>query len=81
VGLNPNSFGTYTETTGSLTTATITSPICTTASIIQITYIHTGGGGGSQYIKAITPGNGTFTITCNTAIDIGDKINWLILNQ
>jgi hypothetical protein len=80
VGLNTNSFGTYTEATGGLTTATITSSICLPASIIQITYIHTGGGGGSQYIKSITPGTGTFTITCNTAIDIGDKINWLVLN-
>jgi len=80
VKLNTNSFGTYTEATGGLTTATITSSICIPASIIQITYIHAGGGGGSQYIKAITPGTGTFTITCNTAIDIGDKINWLVLN-
>lgn len=80
VGLNTNSFGTYTEATGGLTTATITSSICIPVSIIQITYIHTGGGGGSQYIKAIVPGTGSFTITCNTAIDIGDKINWLVLN-
>lgn len=80
VGLNTNSFGTYTEAAGGSTTATITSSICIPASIIQITYTHAGGGGGSQYIKAITPGTGSFTITCNTAIDIGDKINWLVLN-
>jgi len=81
VGLNPNSFGTYTETTGGLTTATITSSICTSTSIIQLTYIHVGGGGGTQYLKSIVPAAGSFTITCNTAIDIGDEINWLVLNQ
>lgn len=80
VGLNTNSFGKYTEATGGSTNVTITSSICLPASIIQLTYIHTGGGGGSQYIKAIAPGTGSFTITCNTAIDIGDEINWLVLN-
>jgi hypothetical protein len=80
VGLNPNSFGTYMGTTGGLTTATITSSICIPASIIQLTYIHAGGGGGSQYLKSIVPGTGSFTITYNTAIASGDTINWLILN-
>ena len=80
VGLNTNSFGTYTEATGGSTTVTITSSICIPASIIQLTYIHTGVFGASQFLKSIVPGTGSFTITCNTAIDIGDKINWLVLN-
>lgn len=80
VGLNSQVFGTYTETTGGNFTATISSALCVPTSVIQITYIHTGGGGGSQYIKDITAGNGSFVITCNTAIDINDEINWLILN-
>lgn len=80
LGLNTNSFGKYTEATGGLTTATITSSVCIPASIIQLTYIHTGVGGATQYIKAIAPGTGSFTVTCNKAIDIGDEINWLVLN-
>jgi hypothetical protein len=80
VGLNPSSFGIYVETTGGVTTATISSPLCVTTSVIQVTYIHSGGGGGSQYIKNITAGTGSFVITCNTPIDIADEINWLILN-
>ena len=80
VGLSTRAFGTYVEATGGLTSATISSAICDTTSIIQLTYIHTGGGGGSQYIKSIVPTNGSFTITCNTAIDLGDELNWLILN-
>ena len=80
VGMNTRAFGTYTEATGGNLSATITAPLCVPSSVIQTTYIHTGGGGGSQYIKDITAGTGSFTITCNTAIDLGDKINWLTLN-
>jgi hypothetical protein len=80
VGLNPRAFGVYVEATGGNFTATIASAVCLSSSVIQLTYIHTGGGGGSQYIKSIVAGSGTFTITCNTAIDLGDQINWLILN-
>jgi len=80
VGLNPNSFGAYTEATGGATVRTITASLCVPTSIIQITYIHVGGGGGSQYIKNIVAGTGSFVITCNTAVDVGDVINWLILN-
>ena len=82
VKLNNNSFGTYTEPTpgGGGSTVTINSTICTNASIILLTYIHAGGGGGSQYFQNIAPTNGSFTITCNSTISGGDKINWLILN-
>jgi hypothetical protein len=80
VGLNSRAFGVYTEPTGGSVSAIISAPLCVPTSVIQITYIHTGGGGGSQYIKDITAGTGTFTITCNTAIDINDEINWLVLN-
>jgi hypothetical protein len=80
VGLNANSFGAYTEATGGATVRTITASLCVPTSIIQITYIHVGGGGGSQYIKNIVAGTGSFVITCNTAVDVGDVINWLILN-
>lgn len=81
VGLNPNSFGTYTEPTGGSTTATITSPICTTESIIQLTYINSGIALPAQNVISIVAGSGTFTITFSTSVGLGDKINWLILNQ
>jgi hypothetical protein len=80
VGLNTNSFGTYTEATGGSTTVTISSTICRSTSIIQLTYFHAGGGGGGQYYKSIVPINGSFTITLQTAVDVGDTINWLVLN-
>lgn len=80
VGLDTRAFGVYTEATGGLFSAAISAPACNPSSVIQTTYIHTGGGGGTQYIKDIVAGAGAFTITCNTAIDVGDKINWLVLN-
>jgi hypothetical protein len=80
VGLNTNSFGKYIETTGGSTTVTISSTICIPTSIIQLTYFHAGGGGGGQYYKSIAPGTGSFTITLQSAVDIGDTINWLVLN-
>ena len=80
VGLNALSYGIYIEITGGSDTATITSSLCVPSSVIQLTYIHTGGGGGAQYIKDLVPIDGSFTITCNTNIDAGDQINWLILN-
>jgi hypothetical protein len=70
--------GIYTEPTGGSDTATISSPLCRATSVIVATYIHAGGGGGSQYFKSITPANGSFTVVCNTNIDVGDKISWII---
>ena len=81
VGLNSNSFGTYTEPTGGSTTATITSSICIPASIIQITYINSGIALLAQNVLSIVAGNGSFTIAFSTAVGLGDKINWLVLNQ
>jgi hypothetical protein len=80
VGLNSTAFGVYVEATGGAMSVSIASALCVPTSVIQLTYIHTGGGGGSQYIKDIVAGTGSFVITCNTAIDIGDEINWLVLN-
>ena len=80
VGIDTRAFGIYVEPTGGSTSATISAPACVSTSVIQATYIHTGGGGGSQYIKDIVAGAGSFVITCNTAIDINDQINWLIVN-
>jgi len=72
--------GIYTEARiPSTNTVTITAAPCTAQSIILATYVHALSSGGSQYIKIITPSAGSFTITCNTDIDVGDKINWLVL--
>jgi hypothetical protein len=81
LGLNTNAFGQYTEAVGGSDSVVISSTACISTSIIQLTYTHAGGGGGSQYIKAITLSSGTFTVDFNSNVDIGDKINWLVLNQ
>jgi hypothetical protein len=70
--------GIYVETMGGSATATVPAPACKPSSVVIATYIHTGGGGGAQYIKSITPGTGSFVIVCNTAIDALDAINWFI---
>jgi len=75
----PGSVGIYTEAVGGLLAATITATACQTGWVVQLTYVHTGGGGGSQYIKNIVTAAGSFTVTCNTAIDIGDKIIWHVV--
>ena len=80
VGLNTRAFGKYVEATGGLTSVNIASAVCDTGSIIQLTYIHAGGGGGSQYIINITPTAGNIKVDFNSAVDIGDEINWLVLN-
>jgi len=80
VGLNTNAFGKYVEATGGSTFVNISSAVCDTTSIIQLTYIHTGGGGGAQYIQNITPSVGSFKVDFNSAVDINDEINWLVLN-
>lgn len=80
VGLRTSAFGKYVEATGGSTFVNISSAVCDVSSIIQLTYIHTGGGGGSQYIQNITPSAGSFKVDFNTAVDISDEINWLVLN-
>ena len=80
VGLNTNAFGTYTETTGGSAVTNITANACVPTSVVQITYIHTGGGGGAQYIQDIIPSAGSFQLRTNTVVDINDKINWIVLN-
>lgn len=80
VGLNTRAFGTYTETTGGSSLTTITAPACVPTSIIQATYIHSGVGGGAQYIQGLTAGTGSFSMKTNTNVDINDQIVWLILN-
>ena len=81
VSLNGRAFGQYTELTGGSALTTITAPACLPSSVIQLTYIHAGGGGGTQYIQGITAGTGSFSLKTNTAVDLGDQINWLVMNQ
>ena len=79
IGYKTDVVGKYVEATGGVKTVDIPAN-CSATSIIAITYIHTGGGGGSQYIKSITPGAGAFTIECNSNIDIDDEIVWQVLS-
>ena len=81
VGLDTRAFGIYTEPTGGSSLTTISAPACLPSSVIQLTYIHAGGGGGTQYIQGITAGTGSFSLKTNTAVDLGDQINWLVMNQ
>jgi hypothetical protein len=75
-----NSKGIYTSATGTSPTATITAG-CVAGWLVLVTYIHAGGGGGTQYINNVTVGNGSFTVTCNTNIDVGDQILWHVIGR
>jgi len=77
VGLKSGVSGTYVENTGGSDTVTLAAA-CSPSSVINVTYIHAGGGGGSQYIKTLVPATGNFTLTMNTNIDVGDRINWFV---
>ena len=77
VGLKSGVSGTYVENTGGNDTVTLAAA-CSPSSVINITYIHAGGGGGSQYIRTLVPATGNFTLTMNTNIDVGDRINWFV---
>ena len=74
--------GIYTEArTVPTNTATITSVPCTAQSIILATYIHPGSGGANHYVTAITPSNGSFTVTLNVVFQTNDQINWLVVGE
>lgn len=74
--------GIYTEArTPPTFTATISPVPCTPQSIILATWIHPGTSGQSQYIKTITPSNGSFVISFNSILQVNDTINWLIVGE
>jgi hypothetical protein len=78
VDTNPAASGVYTANSSS-TSVTIGITGMTSTGLVSITYVHAGGGGGSQYIKSITPQTGSVLITLNTVTDIGDQIIWNVL--
>lgn len=78
VDFKANTSGRYTEPAGGVDTITISPVNCNSNSIILITYIHAGGGGGAQYIKSISPTTGAFTIVLNTNVDVNDEIVWFV---
>jgi len=78
--LAAGSRGIYTITTGGSNDITINAA-CQVGWVVLATYIHTGGGGGSQYIKNITTVDGSFTITCNNNLDVGDSIAWFVVGS
>jgi hypothetical protein len=80
VGLNTTAFGTYTEATGGSSLTTITSAACVPSSIIQLTYIHASSVLTPNYLIGLTAGTGSFLVKTNANVDIGDQINWLVLN-
>lgn len=78
VDTNPAACGVYMANSAvNLVTIGITG--MTSTGLVSITYVHAGGGGGSQYIKSITPQTGSVVITLNTNTDNGDQIIWNVL--
>jgi hypothetical protein len=69
--------GTYSVTVGS-TIATITIPGLTTGGIVNLTYIHPGIGGGSQYFVTYTPSTDLLTVDLNQVGGVGDIIVWSV---
>ena len=80
VGLNSTAFGTYTEATGGSSLTTITSASCVPTSVIQLTYIHASSVLTPNYLIGLTAGTGDFLVKTNANVDIGDAMNWLVLN-
>jgi len=79
-----DSYGVYTEATGGSAAVDIVITKLTANGVVSICYVHAGGGGGSQYTKAITNssafGIGHCSLVFNTNVDIGDQIIWQVLN-
>jgi len=78
IDTNPAASGVYLANSAvNLVTIGITG--MTSTGLVSITYVHAGGGGGSQYIKSITPQTGSVVITLNTNTDNGDQIIYNVL--
>jgi hypothetical protein len=83
VGIRAATVGIYTQVEGGSATTVIPALGCSlTSQVILATYIHAGGGGGSQYIMSLAPAipsAGFFTMTTNTPMDAGDQVNWFVI--
>ena len=78
--LNPSLFGTYFESTGGSNEVTLTIPNLTTSGTVSICYVHSGLGGGPQYLRTITYTANECVMTFNTPVDVGDQIIWQVLS-
>jgi len=63
----------------SSTNVILSIPGMTSTGLVSLTYVHAGGGGGSQYFKTVTPTTDSVSIDLNTVTDIGDSIIWGVL--
>lgn len=76
----PNAYGIATYAITPNITWTIPIPGLTVSGLVMINYVHPGVGGANHYVKAITPGANTLTITLSQNFEVGDSIIWNVLN-
>lgn len=79
VGMAQGASGVYTEATGGSPNVTISITGMTSTGLVSLTYVHAGGGGGSQYLKTFTAGTNQVSLVYNTNVDVGDQIIWGVL--
>jgi hypothetical protein len=72
--------GRYLEATGGSKVVVLSITGLTENGIVSICYVHTGGGGGSQYTVSIVPSADECTINFNTFVDLDDQIIWQVLS-
>jgi hypothetical protein len=61
------------------TVQTISIPGVVSTSIVNVTYVHSGGGGGSQYLRNVIPGTNNCVTNWNQVADPNDTIIWNVL--
>jgi hypothetical protein len=74
-----NASGVYIEPTGGSPNVTISITGMTSTGLVSLTYVHAGGGGGSQYLKSCTVGSNQVALVYNTNVDVNDQIIWGVL--
>jgi hypothetical protein len=74
----PYEAGIYNVVNGSVTQTINIADIVST-SIINVTYVHPNGSGGSQYLEAVIPGTGSVSTLWHQSGGTGETIIWSVL--